>query len=79
MVRSVIATYSGGVLKPRERLDLEEGAEVMVSISEARLSEDSLAVMRSSAGGWKGLVDAEKLIEDIYESRWLITRSEPKL
>ncbi len=24
---------------------------------------------RSSAGGWKGLVDTEKLKEDIYESR----------
>jgi len=28
----------------------------------------------SAAGGWKGLVDADKLIEDIYESRALSTK-----
>ena len=30
---------------------------------------------KSSAGGWKGLVDTEKLKRDIYESRKISTRS----
>src|SRR5258708_3848690 len=30
---------------------------------------------RSAAGGWKGLVDTEKLKKDIYESRKLTTRA----
>ena len=29
---------------------------------------------RSAAGGWRGLVDTEKLKKDIYESRKLSTR-----
>ena len=28
----------------------------------------------SAAGGWKGLVDADKLLADIYESRELSTK-----
>jgi len=28
----------------------------------------------SSSGGWKGLVDGDKLLEDIYESRDISTR-----
>lgn len=28
----------------------------------------------SAAGGWKGLVDAEKLLADIYESRAISTK-----
>jgi hypothetical protein len=40
-------------------------------------SEDE-AFLRS-AGSWKGLVDAEKLIENIYADRLTDTREEPKL
>jgi len=32
-----------------------------------------------SAGRWKGTIDAEKLIKDIYEDRLISTRNEPKL
>ncbi len=69
MIQSIRATYSDGVLKPREVLDLEDGAEVVVSISTPVISQERLAVMRSSAGGWKGEVDAEKMIEALYEAR----------
>jgi hypothetical protein len=29
---------------------------------------------RAAAGGWKGLIDTDKLIADIYESRRLSTK-----
>ena len=29
---------------------------------------------RAAAGGWKGLVDTDKLVDDIYESRKISTR-----
>lgn len=32
-----------------------------------------------SAGSWKGTIDAEKLIENIYAERLVQTRKEPKL
>jgi hypothetical protein len=38
---------------------------------------DDKAFLRS-AGSWKGLIDAEKFIRDVYEDRLLNTREEPK-
>ena len=32
-----------------------------------------------SAGAWKGTIDADKLIENIYADRLLPTRREPRL
>ena len=85
MNKSVRARYSDGVLTLRESLDLEEGEEVVVSITTGP-SVDELSNGESNdasapdlaAGGWKGLVDGEKLKREIYESRRLVTRSEPK-
>ena len=86
MIESVRATYSDGVLKPRESLDLEEGAEVVVSIATGRSVDelmngeaDDEPAPDLAAGGWKGLVDGEKLKREIYESRSLVTRAEPKI
>jgi hypothetical protein len=33
---------------------------------------------RRAFGSWKGTIDAEKLIRDIYEDRLISTRPEPK-
>ncbi|GAC1524137.1 MAG: hypothetical protein NVS2B16_32560 [Chloroflexota bacterium] len=38
------------------------------------LSEADRAAFRSAAGGWKGLVDTDQLIKDVYESRRISTR-----
>jgi hypothetical protein len=35
--------------------------------------------LRASAGGWKGLIDAEELKRNIYADRLISTRPEPKL
>jgi hypothetical protein len=34
----------------------------------------SYEAFRMAAGGWKGLVDTDKLIDDIYESRRISTK-----
>jgi len=68
----------GGVLEPLEKLDLPEGKEVFVRVIAvpARRSGEGL---RRSFGSWKGTIDAEKLIRDIYDDRLISTRPEPKL
>ena len=76
MVRSVKATYKDGVLEPAESPDLEDGQEVGLSISEAGDAPDATRERVETAGSWKGLVDAERLKRDIYESRQIVTRSE---
>ena len=38
-----------------------------------------LNTLRATSGAWRGSVDGEKLIEDIYASRLIDTRPEPRL
>ena len=61
-----------------EKVDLPEGTEVSVTILETPTT-NSADGLRRSAGGWKGLIDAEKLIEDVYADRLISTRPVPRL
>ncbi len=79
MVQTVKATYKDGVLEPSESLDLEDGQEVGLSISESVDAPDATKARVETAGSWKGLVDAERLKRDIYESREMARRPDPKL
>jgi predicted DNA-binding antitoxin AbrB/MazE fold protein len=78
MVTIVRARIHRGNLVPRERLGLAEGKEVELTISEIP-SEEDIEKSRRAAGGWKGLVDGEKLIRDIYRDRLVRTRPKPRL
>ena len=75
---TIRARVKRGVLEPLEPLELTEGEEVTLTImpTPSRPRADWLT---RTAGGWTGLVDGEKLKRDIYESRSLITRPEPRL
>ena len=76
--KAIKARFSGGVLEPLEPLKLDEGEEVTVTVatSKPKARPDWL---ERTAGTWAGLVDAEELIRDIYESRLLQTRPVPRL
>ena len=69
MAQSVKATYEDGVLKPSQTLDLDEGESVVVTISGRRITAKDIEASRSSAGAWRGKVDAERLIRDLYQAR----------
>ena len=73
------ARYSKGVLEPLEELDLEEGAEVSVSIEETPSPKHDPEAMRAGAGGWVGQHDPDELIRTIYESRITGSREPPDL
>lgn len=78
MGKTIRARVKGGVLEPLEKVDLPEGKEVLVTVVAvpARRSGDGL---RRSFGRWKGTIDAEALIRNIYADRLISTRPEPKL
>jgi predicted DNA-binding antitoxin AbrB/MazE fold protein len=78
MGKTVKARFSKGVIKPLEKVDIEEGKEITITIMEAP-SKHKLDAFKKSAGAWKGTIDAEKLIENIYANRLLSTREEPRL
>ncbi len=48
-------------------MELEEGKEVLVTIKE--VPKETKDAFEKAAGSWKGLVDTERLIKDIYENR----------
>jgi predicted DNA-binding antitoxin AbrB/MazE fold protein len=78
MGKTVRARYSKGVIKPLEKVDIEEGKEITITIMEVS-SKHKLDAFKKSAGAWKGTIDAKKLIENIYADRLLSTREEPRL
>jgi len=78
MSGTIRARVNGGVLEPLEKVDLPEGKEVTVTILRVPSNLDLEAFARS-AGGWRGTIDAEKLIRDIYADRLVSTRRVPHL
>ena len=67
-----------GSLKPLEKISLPEGREVTVTILDVPSVRDLDAFDRA-AGGWKGSVDTEQLLRDIYADRLVSTRPKPGL
>ena len=75
---TIRARVHRGILEPLEKIDLPEGKEVLITIVAASPTPD-LEAFRRSAGGWRGTVDADALIRNIYADRWIFTRAEPRL
>jgi hypothetical protein len=75
---TVRARVRGGSLDLLDRIPLREGDEVLVSISEPVPAPDIEALGRA-AGTWKGLVDANALIANLYADRLVTTRPSPTI
>lgn len=69
MGKTLRARVRGGVLEPLEKIDLPEGKEVVVSIEEVPERTEADRALARAWGGWKGLVDADALIRELYELR----------
>ena len=77
MSKAIKAIYRNGLIEPLEEIELPDGAEITITVSEdKRASEDGLD---RSFGGWKGLIDAEEFLRNIYADRDISTRREVKL
>ncbi len=78
LAKTIRARFHDGKFEPLEDVDLPDGREVTLTIVEAPSTQDFAAFSRA-AGAWKGTLDAEGLIRDIYADRLLATRPEPRL
>ena len=78
MGKTVKARFSKGLIRPLEKLDLKEGKEIVVTILEI-LTESDGKLFNKAAGVWKGTIDAEELIKNIYADRLIQTRPEVKI
>lgn len=62
----VRARYSKGVITPLEKLEIDEGKELTVTISEVPEIVEGEDPLDLSFGGWVGSTDAEELKKNIY-------------
>ena len=67
MIRTIRARYRNGVIEPLEDIDIEDGTEITITVSEPIAG--AAERIKRSFGGWKGLIDADQFLRDIYESR----------
>ena len=79
MARKIRARFSKGKIAPVEEVDLRERQEVKVIVPDHPKRRGMVEALRVSAGGWKGLLDAEELKRNIYANRLISTRPEPRL
>jgi predicted DNA-binding antitoxin AbrB/MazE fold protein len=68
MAGTVRARVGRGVLELLEKIDVPEGAEVSVTIIHTSNNDDIEAFERS-AGSWKGTIDTDAFIEQVYADR----------
>lgn len=78
MSNIIRARIKGGVIEPLEQMDLPEGQEVMIALLTTPTTADHVA-FQGSAGKWKGTLDADALIRNIYADRLVATRPAPAL
>ena len=74
MITNVRARFPEGVLWPLESLDLEEGAEMTVSIEDVPSPDRVIHALRATAGAWKGIHDQGELKRVICEARLTCSR-----
>jgi predicted DNA-binding antitoxin AbrB/MazE fold protein len=77
LLKTIKARYRNGVIEPLEEMDIEDGADITITVSEPDTT--GAEGIKKSFGGWKGLIDADQFLKDIYESRKISTRPEVKL
>ena len=78
MGTTVRARFSKGVLEPLERIEANEGEMFTITLIRLPAAAEAGGLERS-AGGWKGLIDAEELKRNIYADRLIATRPGVKL
>ena len=78
MAETIRARVKAGMLELLEKINLPEGTEVSITILSTQTPKGADG-LRRSAGGWKGLIDADTLIANIYADRLISTRPVPRL
>ncbi len=76
--RTVRARVRGNSLDLLDPVRLIDGDELLVTIS-LPVPAAGPDAMRRAAGSWKGMVDADALIANIYADRLVATRPSPRV
>lgn len=68
MATRIRARFSRGKIEPLEKVNLKEGEEVTVIIDE-RITKAGKEALARTAGAWKGTLDFDAYLKDLYASR----------
>jgi len=79
MEKTIRAKVCRGLIEPLEDLDLEDGTELKIVIVPLTKLKNALRIIRTTAGAWKGTINAEELKNNIYSDRLINSRIEPRL
>ena len=71
MDKMIRVRFSNGVFVPLEETEMEEGTELTMFFEGKNLlpMEERIKRFKSAAGGWKGRIDGEALVRQIYTDR----------
>jgi predicted DNA-binding antitoxin AbrB/MazE fold protein len=69
MVREFRARFSRGKIEPLEKVDLREGEEFTITIKEENKAGAAKEALARTAGAWKGTLDFDSYLKDLYTSR----------
>lgn len=76
----VKARFCNGVIVPLEPLELEEGAELRITVTLKPIlsDEEGREALRKAAGGWVGLGDGEALKRELHRAKMLGSGLDPE-
>ena len=66
MAKQIRGRFSKGKIEPLEKTDLKEGDEVIITLPEEK---PAAGAFERAAGGWKGTLDFDAYLKDLYSSR----------
>jgi predicted DNA-binding antitoxin AbrB/MazE fold protein len=69
IAREFRARFSKGKIEPLEKVDLREGEEFTITIKEESKAGTAKEALARAAGAWKGTLDFDAYLKDLYASR----------
>lgn len=69
MAREFRARFTKGKIEPLEKVDLREGEEFTVTVKGESKAGTAREALARAAGAWKGTLDFDAYLKDLYASR----------
>ena len=69
MGKEIRARFSRGKIELLETVELEEGEEIFITVRKAPSPAAAGDAFRQAAGAWRGTLDFDAYLKDLYASR----------
>ena len=69
MGKEIRARFSRGKIELLEKVELEEGEEIFITVRKAPSPAEARDAFERAAGAWRGTLDFDAYLKDLYDSR----------